>query len=394
MSLAGIVEMKPTKIYKPNYNKSILNLMATLENALGGSSKYKPLKGLDSKEISKYKNVVLMVFDGLGYEYLMKYGKGSFFNENIKDKLTSVFPAGTSSSIPMFLTGHPAERHGLTGWYTFVKEISTTIIPLLFVSRMTHQALENVTSKDIFDLQPFSNRIKRKSYIVNPHEFSLSDFNNTTKGKSKALWYKKYNINDFFTKTKKAIKINKGKKYIYSYLSYPDCLIHPYGSKHKKVLTIFKKINLEIKKFVRSIEGTDTILIITADHGLYDASKNIDIEKHPKLQECLRMPMCGEGRCGYAYVKPSKVKQFEKYCKTKLKHALIMYKSEDFVKKFKLIKPTERFMERIGDYVLVMKEPYSIRDRLINSELSENIGRHGGFSKEEMFVPLIIKRVK
>jgi hypothetical protein len=385
--------MKP-KIYKPDYNGgSILNLMASIENALGGKSKYKELRGFDKEEIRKAKNVVLIVLDGLGYEFLMKYGKGSFFNENIIKKITSIFPASTTSAIPMFLTGNPAEVHGMPGWYTFIKEIGTMIIPLPFISRSSGKPLERIEAKTIFNLSPIFNRIKRKSYVVNPSVFSNSDFNICSLGKVKPFWYDKKNVKEFFKKTEKVIKKDKGKKYIYSYFSYPDTLIHPYGSKHKKVQDMFKKMNREIKKFIKSIEGTNTLLIITADHGLYDVSKMFDVKKHPKFEECLTMPICGDGRCAFAYVKPSKTKQFEKYCRGKLRNALIMYKSKDFVKKFGLVKPGKRFMERIGDYVLVMKEPWAIRDYLINGGPSQNIGRHGGFSKEEMFVPLILKKV-
>ena len=60
------------------------------------------------------------------------------------------------------------------------------------------------------------------------------------------------------------------------------------------------------------------------------------------------------------------------------------------MKKFCLVKPSKRYLERIGDYVLVMKEPYGMKDNLINTEDYIKGGTHGGFSKEEMFVPLIV----
>jgi len=57
----------------PNYKDgSIVNLMSSLEKALGGRPQYKPLKGLDINMLKKSKNVLLIVIDGLGYNFLMK----------------------------------------------------------------------------------------------------------------------------------------------------------------------------------------------------------------------------------------------------------------------------------------------------------------------------------
>jgi len=395
--LEGKFKMKKEKLYFPDYKKSIINLMASIENALGGKSKYAPLKEIDSKKLGKSKNVVLIVLDGLGYEFLMKYGEKSFFNENLKAKLTSAFPAGTTSLIPTLLTGCPAEEHGMVSWYSFIKEIGTVIIPLMFVPRVMKKELDkDVNINKLFNIRPFANRIKRKAYVINPKRFSHGSFNLVSSGKAKIIAYNDEKVHDFFTKIKSTIKKDKQKKYIYAYYPNPDSLIHKYGETHKKVLANFRKLNKEIKSFVKSIENTNTTLIITADHGLYDIKKSnrLIVQKHPKFYECLTLPICGEGRIGFAYVKPFKTKQFEKYCNTKLKKYLYLYKSKDFVKKIRLRKPSKQFLDRIGDYVLVMKEPYIINDYLINSEPSENLGSHGGFSKEEMFVPLIVVEVK
>ena len=45
--------------------------------------------------------------------------------------------------------------------------------------------------------------------------------------------------------------------------------------------------------------------------------------------------------------------------------------------------------ERIGDYVLIMKKNYILKDTLVGEAEKVNIGEHGGVSHEEMLVPLI-----
>ena len=63
-------------MYLPNYdNGSIVNLMSSISQGLGAESLYQPLPALSPAELSASRNIVLIVIDGLGYEYLMKRGK-------------------------------------------------------------------------------------------------------------------------------------------------------------------------------------------------------------------------------------------------------------------------------------------------------------------------------
>ena len=52
----------------------------------------------------------------------------------------------------------------------------------------------------------------------------------------------------------------------------------------------------------------------------------------------------------------------------------------------------KRLYERTGDYVLVMKKSYIIKDFLPNEKTDFQKGNHGGLSEDEMLVPLIIAR--
>jgi hypothetical protein len=69
-----------------------------------------------------------------------------------------------------------------------------------------------------------------------------------------------------------------------------------------------------------------------------------------------------------------------------------MFRSEDLIANnyFGLFEPNPRLFERVGDYVLVMKENYVLRDSLLGESRPAHIGYHGGVSQEEMFVPLVV----
>ena len=103
--------------------------------------------------------------------------------------------------------------------------------------------------------------------------------------------------------------------------------------------------------------------------------------------------LTGESRFTYCYVRPHKVKQFETYMKKYLSEYCYLFKSIDLVKKgyFGLFNSHPKLEDRIGDYTLIMKDNYIIRDTILGEKPNKfKIGQHGGMSKEEMFVPLVI----
>ena len=57
---------------------------------------------------------------------------------------------------------------------------------------------------------------------------------------------------------------------------------------------------------------------------------------------------------------------------------------------FGLGEPHPRLRERVGDFALVMQGDYAIRDRIAGEEPFRQVGVHGGVSREEMRVPLVV----
>lgn len=45
---------------------------------------------------------------------------------------------------------------------------------------------------------------------------------------------------------------------------------------------------------------------------------------------------------------------------------------------------------RVGDYTLLMKERYTLKDWLPGERREVQVGAHGGLSDEELYVPLVV----
>ena len=228
----------------PNYkNGSIVNLMSSIGKALGAKPIYEELSLLPAKDLKDAKNIVLIVLDGLGYEYLKN--KNSILNKGLKGKITSVIPSTTAAAITTFVTGVAPQQHAITGWFMHFKELGVVSTILYFKPRMEGQPFtaQGVKVEDILDTRCFSEKIKTSSYMVTHAEIIDSDFLKANSKSSKILGHK--TLGDFFLQIRKAIDSHAGRKYIYAYWSKFDSVSHEYGTNSKEA----KKHFLEIAMF-------------------------------------------------------------------------------------------------------------------------------------------------
>src|SRR5262247_1476297 len=114
---------------------SLVNLVASLVEARGGQRRHPRLALLEPRELEPARNVVLVILDGLGDNYLMRQGKGGELARRRRGALTSVFPSTTASAITTSYTGCSPLEHGITGWFTYFGEAGYVAAPLPFRTR-------------------------------------------------------------------------------------------------------------------------------------------------------------------------------------------------------------------------------------------------------------------
>ena len=379
----------------PDYEKgSIVNLMSSLVEGLGSESPYNSLEIIDEKKLNQSENIILLVLDGIGYEYLKDKGKDTVLYENLKGKITSVFPSSTASAIPTFFTGLAPQQHAVTGWYTFLKELGvvTTILP--FKPRFGDQPLERsgVDISSILSSRSIMDNIERETIDVTLKKLKDSAFNSFYAVGSQRMGYS--SLKELFSRLKHLVTSGEKKRYIKAYWNGFDKVAHEEGVNSISASKEFLTVSLQLRDFVEDIKDTDTTLIVTSDHGFIDSEKerSIRLEDHPKLQDCLTLPLCGDYRSVFCYVRPSKTDDFEEYWAENLSHICHLYKSEELIEEnlFGLFEPDPRLYNRIGDYTLIMKDNYIFHDTLTSEDEHFEIGNHGGTSEKEMYVPLCI----
>ena len=384
-------------MYLPNYKDgSIVNLMSSILRAYDEKSEYKPLRNFDTGRLRESTNIVLFVIDGLGYEFLIKHGAGSFLYKNMCNKITSVFPSTTATGVTTFVTGLAPQQHAITGWFMLLKELGMVVRILPFNTRCGNFPLSeiNIDPSSILSSQSLSAKIKTETFYMVPDILYESDYTIATSVSAKRVYFD--SIQQCLDKLTKIINSTSDPKFIYVYWSEFDGLCHEFGTESAEARAHFKELDTNLAALCTTLKHSKAAILITSDHGLVDSSaaEQIRLRDHPDLAETLTLPLCGEPRVAYCYVHPSKKADFEEYVAKKMGKYCTIHSARELIqaKFFGLYEPHEKLWDRIGDYALIMKNNYIIKDTVLGETEHFLKANHGGVSKQEMFVPLIVVR--
>jgi Type I phosphodiesterase / nucleotide pyrophosphatase len=375
----------------PDYQGgSIVNLMATIVKAMGGEeSRYPPLRVLPPAALTG-RNVVLLVIDGMGYENLTANGRGALA-QHLKDRITSVFPSTTAAAITTFYTGAAPQQHAISGWFTYFRELGSVIAPLPYRPRHGGSVL-TVPATTLFEHVPVFDRLRARSYAVSPERIAYSEFSKAHNGTAEVLPFA--TLAQMFEAVGRVVRTPGERRYFYAYWPELDRLAHEYGIASREALAHLEEIDAAFGAFLGAIAGTDTTVIVTADHGFIDTppQEAIVLDDHPALEQALVLPLCGEPRAAFCYVHADKRRQFADYVTSRLSEYAELCDSKQLIESgfFGLGPPHPRLLERIGDYTLLMKRDANIKDWLLGEKRYVHVGVHGGTSAREMYVPLVV----
>ena len=380
----------------PDYTGGgIVNLMASITSALGRQTRsYEPVAEVEALGLGRARNVVLLVIDGLGYETLVRHGRSGALHNALARTLTSVFPSTTASAVTTFLTGLAPQQHALTGWFMYFEEIGALATPLPFKPRGNGALLTELGTrpKDLFSHTPMFNGLQRRSYSVCPNRISDTPFNRFHAGVAKRRGYG--SLSDFFASIVDAVREADSPAFVYAYYPEIDAHGHEYGIDSPETKRHFELFDNGFSQLANALAGTETVIIATADHGFVDTSPGdrIALDDHPQLADTLALPLCGEPRVVYCYVKPGMEREFERYAATQFSKYAVLERSETLLRNgyFGPGTPHPRLHGRIGDYTLLMRNNYILKDWVPGERPHSLVGVHGGLSASEMTVPLCI----
>lgn len=371
---------KKNEVMLPIEGRNLVNLSNSILKTMNITPQKDTLKELD-KELDKkeYKNIVLILYDGMGSSILDRYlPKESFLQQNKMCNISSIFPASTVAATTSILTGLEPSEHGWLGWDMFFKDDNETISLFRNVIKDT-----NIPSKHI---------VKERQDMK--YKTILERINEETSNDAYLVWaFDEENpcINLEEINERICELCNKpNKKFIYAYYNNPDKIMHEMGLESTNVKQEMMKINDMTEKLYRE-SSSDTLIIVTSDHGHIEC-KYRTLSENKELFNMLERTTSIEPRACVMKIKKDMDKQhFEKLFLQEYGEDFRLYSREEIIKEKLFGKELKHKIaqDNIGDYMAV-----GIKNSCLNYDENGKTFKtcHAGITKEEMEIPLIILR--
>jgi hypothetical protein len=374
----------------PNYSGGgFVNLVASLVEACGGAPRHPPLVCLPAAELKAATNIVFLIVDGLGDNYLLANGTGGQIARHRRGAISAVFPSTTASAITTSFTGATPLEHGLTGWFTYFSAAACVGAPLPFLRRGEKAPL-GVAPERIFIERSLFDSLAVRSIVVSHRPIIDSTYNLHHCGGAERRAYD--NLAGFLDETVNAVKSGPERKLVYAYWPQFDALAHRHGVASAEVGAHFTQLDAMFGELLARLRGTDALVVLTADHGFIDSPAEESVELPPALAALLRFPLCGERRIAFCHVQDKKI---------------FLVKAQEMLGDRAQVRPSSELMEegwfgpgcahahfaeRIGDVALVMQGRGTVKDWVSGEPRHLHIGNHGGMSEDEMRIPLVVEK--
>ncbi len=361
-----------------SYKNSIANFTAALMKNYNLPTTYEPSALVEFLLSKKYKHVVLMVLDGMGRHIIEKNcNNGSILKTHQVMNLNSVYPPTTVAATTTFTTGLAPIESGWLGWHLYLNNEDPSIT--LFKNEI-NSSNEPFTKFKVDDVMPrdyWYNKLKRaKHYTIYPN------------------WAENGvdTLSDAFNRVKE-ICSKEESNFTYMYWDEPDSLMHEYGTTSQIVKVKLLEIEEQVEKLANELPN-ETIILITADHGLIDVEP-LELINYPDFNNCLAKPFAGEGRFAQFYVKNEMEDIFKELFNKYFGESFMLMKKEEFIKSQMagLYTPNEIIKYALGDYVAIGTGNYYFTKSLESDDFIFK-AHHAGFTPDEMETCVVLLKRK
>ena len=360
-------------IMYPDYNNSIANLACSVLKYYGIEPPNDSLKIADDILKKEYKNVVLVLLDGMGMHILEKHLEpGGFFRKHLIGTYSSVFPPTTVAATTSVLSGLFPNQHCWLGWDCYFKELDKNVTVFSNTEQMTGEKAADYSVAGKYC--PYTNILDRISDAGIAAHF-LAPFRNPFPS---SFQEECAQIKDLCREA--------GRKYIYAYWDDPDTTMHRHGTGGDKIRDLILNLEKDVENLVNDLE--DTLVLVTADHGHLDTG-GVVITDYPDLCECLvRMPSI-EPRALNLFVKDGMAEKFSRLFNEHFHDQFLLFSKREVIEKklFGTGVNSMRLNDMLGDFLAVATGGLTIFNTA--EEQRKFKSAHAGITSEEMIIPLI-----
>ncbi len=335
---------------------------------------------------------VLFVVDGMGWTGLQAHADAAPYLSSMRGRaLTAGFPSTTVTSLASLGTGLPPGQHGLTGYTTYMADVGSVVNWLAWRSVGEGADLRDRLVPEVVQPQPTIWE-RADAAGVTTTVCTFDNFADT--GLTRAVlrggrWGGTYSEGDAVARAVDAVN-NGNRALTYVYVSALDLVGHMRGpdtEAWREQLSIVDRI---AERLCAGI-GSDTVLYITADHGMVHVPEDakVDFDGTLALREGV-VALAGEPRMRHVHTAPGAADDVRSAWQETLGAAWIVATADEAVAAGLFgpeVTPTAR--ARIGDVIAIAAGNGGVVERRKLPRLAAMPGQHGALTDDDLLVPLL-----
>ena len=381
----------PAPLRVPPYGRrTVGDLMASLLHGLGVDGFPNPL-GLDACA-----RVCVLVVDGLGWELVRAHAEAAPFLNQAAGRQAPVsagFPSTTTASMGSFGTALPPGAHGLVG-YTFALPGAARALNTIGWRWSGQPPSDDLRETIVPErLQPHPTVFERAAAsgvaVTRFGPAAFSDSGLTRAAQRGGTFRSVVGLGDLVDQGVAALSAAP-RSLVWLYHGDLDGIGHVYGVNSEGWRVQLGLVDAFVAALAARLPA-DALLVVTADHGMVDvpASAMIDLDVASELAAGVRL-LGGEPRARYVYARPGAAADVLATWQSVLgERAWVLAREQAIAAGLFGPRVTAEARSRIGDVVVLAREPIGVVQRSVDPGIARLIGQHGSATAAEQLVPAL-----
>ena len=339
-------------------------------------------------------HLVLTLADGVGMNMVEMLPEDSFLPSHLHSEMLTVFPSTTSVALTSLTTGQWPSEHAVMGWWTYLPDLNGVATILQYTDRSGGDLVQKgIDPERTFPVKSIWPRMKRDALIVVPGRIKDSVYSRYFNGGLESVGYR--SLSDAVSIVTKRVLDAREPTFTYLYVPRVDSVAHLHGIARPEVRHALVEVDKELARLHSAI-GSKGRMVVTADHGLLDATapERHTLRANREIQPLMISPPSGDARVMYLPTWAWAGERMRRYFDRRFGERFAVIDLEEAIKleMFGPEPPSETAMRRLGNQISI-----STGADMLEYNAARGPGRmvqlnchHSGLTPEEMRIPLIV----
>ena len=340
-------------------------------------------------------HLVLTLADGVGMNMVEMLPEDSFLPSHLHSDLMTVFPSTTAVALTSLTTAQWPAEHAVMGWYTYLPDLNGVATILQYTDRGGSVDLEQrgIDPERTFPVKSVWPQMKRDALIVIPGRIKDSVYSRYFNGGIESVGYR--SIPEAVDIVAERVLNASDPTFTYLYIPRVDALAHIHGIARPEVRHALVQVDAELGRLHSAI-GDKARMVVTADHGLLDATapERHTLRPNREIQPLMISPPSGDARVMYLPTWTWAGDRMRRYFDRRFGERFAVIDLEEAIKleMFGPEPPSDVTMQRLGNQIAISTGP-----DMLEYNVARGPGRmvqlnchHSGLTPEEMLIPFIV----